>query len=1265
MSAGGQTSLSQIQESLFGALAVRYHFVLEHQVKEALQIQQQFQQAGQPVPRMGEILAQRGYITTEQVQAVLKGQLASGSRRFGELAIGLQFCSQADIEAALQVQQQIKACGSHQRVGEILVARGALRPHQVHAVLKQQGKAVIACPGCTARLNVSGVSPGSTVRCPRCKTVIRPPSAEDTEVAEEEAAPSNVRADMSVVMPAVGGQSSGGGISRMANAVVGTYQLGEKLGTDSSGVLYKGFDPQHGTHVAIRMLSPSAANTRQAIDRWISAGEAASELVHPNLQRILSISTDGGRVYLVLEYVDGESLRKSLARRSKFPVLEAVDVLIQMAEALAYGHGHGFLHGDLRPAHVLIGFDGIVRISGLGTPKNVSLNLRQVAGQLGEEALPLYTAPEVMIDEENAEERSDIYSLGAIGYQMLTGRPPHQGTNVLQVGLKIASENPVPPRNIDARIPPYINRLICKCLNAEPNERYDAMVGILEDLRKARQALLSDVADVPEIGAPTARMSGMRAAVGTGRNLKEEARSKKRLHTHVIRGGHGGRSGQHAAVGGRTGRHGAVTGKQRAVGPRRGARSSSMMRAVGHAAPAEMPAPVAPQPVSSASRLPAVVAPRPRKPGSPDEPVDLLGDIDPLSAGPAKAYSPNEDADLDEQIEEQEAIARKKRKEGPPLDQGVSTKVVLIGTAVVVVLIIILFVVAGRNKPAPVAATNTPAKPKTDEPVQPAVVVKSDTRALSEWKLIDDHIKANPSDFSGIVRRLEAFKLKFVDTPTPAEQASDAVSMLKQYSTLGANATLPDLRTAMQKFLDDEKFGDAEKAVDRWKDQWTGDAETANTAKALRAEIAQKQKQMAESRMNEAAAFRKERKWEQAYAAYKRITENYEQQYSDAARKARLEAMAESESTQSAEQREAIARKAAEAQAAKEAAAPARLQQLSADLEAALKSFNLEQGKRLLDNAFDLLSGTPQGPDYVELKNDYNRMVSLRDRMVKGIKAGKFSDPRVTYRNQQYVAVDCTDKGPIIEAGTGKVPIPWSDIAGEDIAEIAKRASHSENGLEMLELGMIRFYLGKYFDAKKALTEAQRLGAPVSRFLPRAEAKLKETAAKPEPAPEVVAPPPATNTKPEPAAAGGADPEMVKALADKGLEINRGIWKLQNNIWQAFGDPTDSNTTLMSLKRSLKKTFSKVSIEVRGTGDQAGFSFGKDRRFVIKPDGGWQRVTVERKDNRIVFTVDNAPRESVEPIGQGVNADNLVSEGIMYIRFQGTKGEFRNLTVVE
>jgi len=1243
----------RIQDSLFGILAVRYHFVLEEQVEEGLAIQDRYRAAGGSIPRLGEILAERGYITAVQVQAVLKGQITGIERRFGEIAVAMHFVPLTEVEAAVKVQEQIRACGSHQRLGEILVARGGLRPHQVHAVLREQGKAVVMCPQCHTRANVLGLTPGAYVNCPRCKSVFQTPSASASAVAEGRGLDEDVSAEITASLTAVGELSASSGISRLTNAVVGKYQLGVKLGADSSGVLYKAFEPQTGTHVALRMLHPATTMGRTASERWLSAGEAASELVHPNLQRILEIGSDGGRIYLAMEFVDGDPLRLSMERRGKYPVLEALDILIQMAEAVAYGHAHGFLHGDLRPAHVIIGYDGMVRVSGLGTPKNVAQNLRQVAQQLGDEALPLYTPPEVIIATERADQRSDIYSLGAIGYHLLGGRPPHEGANVLQLGLKLASENPRPLRELEPAIPPYVNRLIGKCLQPEPDDRYDAVEDLAADLRKARQAFQTGVSDVPEIAPPPTISLARRLALRAREKPGGKGERPGRLRTHIPRGPHGAAR-----------RPGSPLKPRMPTPVRMPKPASALMKS-----PRPLPAAAAmpPAPGSAPSESPTGTA----------EPLMTADDADALQAellaeddeaqpaGPvqAGAHAP---AGL---------AAAQRKTEGKPMGPGVSTRAVLIGSGVTVVLALVLIVALSRSAPTHVAQD---PKPKA-EAATPALTAADGPAASQEWRVIQKYIKENASDHARIVQLLGAYKLRFVDRPRPAEQAQAAMELLKKHSELGMNASLPELRTKIQALLEADKFDDASREVERWQDQWRWEAGAAQLAQDVRAENAARQKQIAESRMNDAARLRQEKKWDEAYAMYRRITDNFAPEYAAAARKAKAEAVAEADASLGQAEREARAKQAADAKAARETAAPARLAQLTADVEAALKAFDLEQCKRVLDAAAEQLAGTPQDADAQALRADYKRLADLRERIVKGAKSSRYSVPRVTYRGQTYAVLDLAEKGPVVETGAGRIALTWTDISTDDVAEFAKRASNSQDGGEMLALGMLCCCLGKPYEGKQALGAAERLGTPPGRYMAKVESQLKEfsakvkaeadaAAAKEAAAKEAAAKEAAAkDAAAAQAAAQGTppDPEVVKALAAKNLEVRHGIWKVgADGIMQANPDPKDQTPNLMSLKRPIGKTFKTISVEVRGTGDAAGFSFGEGRRYTVTPTLDWQKLTIER-GSKVVFKVGNDARESTDTIGKDVTPENLVTEGVLYLRFKGVKGEFRNLVVEE
>ncbi|MCW8131415.1 MAG: protein kinase, partial [Planctomycetota bacterium] len=483
--------MADMKDNLFGTLAVRGHFVLPEQVNEALAIQLQFEQGGQKAPRMGEILAAKGYMTPEQVQAVLRGQGSPQGKMFGQVASAWHFCSEEDVQAALAFQQEQRAIGQRApRIGEILVSRGAMKPHQIRAVLQAQGKQIVMCPTCGTRYNAVNVSAGAKLKCPRCQVVFVPFSSA-TRPDED------VRADITVSLPAIKvGETQSNQPPKMD---VGGYQLGQKLGMDHSGVLYKALHPQTGNHVALRLLSSQVMQGAEEFDLWVSAGQTATELNHPNLQRILSMGSEGGRAYLVMEYVEGKSLRARVAEAHRLQPLEALEIMIQVGDALAYGHARDLIHGDLRPNHILIGLDGRVRLSGLGTPKQVMKDLRLMAEKSGN--IPLYTAPEVLINEASADEQSDIYSLCSIGYHMVTGKPPMDGSDVLQAGMRIASQDVALPRSLDPGIAPYLERLLLKGLSPDQEDRYPSIVALLADLRKCRGGLLIQAQDLPEVAS--------------------------------------------------------------------------------------------------------------------------------------------------------------------------------------------------------------------------------------------------------------------------------------------------------------------------------------------------------------------------------------------------------------------------------------------------------------------------------------------------------------------------------------------------------------------------------------------------------------------------------------------------------------------------------------------------------------------------------------------------------------------------------------------
>jgi len=1222
-----------MKDALFGALAVRAHFVLEHQVQEALNYQRQMSDAGQPVPRLGEILAHHGYMTPEQVQAILKGQYDQGSQRFGDLAVSLRFCAQDAIEAAVQVQQQIRACGSNQRLGEILVARGALRPHQVHSVLSAQGKSVVQCPNCKASMNVRGLAAGVSVNCPKCRSIFQPvalqtdpslPQQPPVDVSSEK----YVGAEVSVVMNAVSMPQPSSQAAMSSASAIGPYQLSGKLGSDSSGVLYKATEPRTGRALVIRLLSPSIAGNKEAIERWTASGQAASELSHPNLQRILSIEGEGGRAYIVMEYVEGESLRKLLSKGGRYSPVETVDVMIQAAEALNYGHANGFLHGDLRPNHILMGTDGIVRVAGLGTPKSVAQNLRQVAAQLGDEALPLYTPPELILDEEKADERSDVFSLGAIGYHMLTGRPPHEGNNVLQVGLKIAAEELISPTRLNVAVPAFLNRLVCKCLEAEPDDRYDTIAELLEDLRKSRHALSAGLADVQEIAPVPTHTQRFRAVTS------RRSTPRRRVRTSVQR-----RPGS-------TGKFNAVSRVKSAVQPGVGAKTAKF-GAVGQPRQSGV-GPAVQQYVPGAEETKHMAA------------AAILANTPPPEDHPELA-----EAELEAELEQLQK--KKQRKTGEKLSTGVNTTYVLVGVGAIILAVggIIFYSMNQEPKRNTVSIDPVPTTaPKTDEPTK--VVIAGDPAASREWRLTQEYIAENGSDTAGIVKRLDTFRIKFVDAAEPAPQAAEAKEQLKTYSTRGADATIAALKADVTRKADTDQFGESVKTIDRWEEQWHAGADTAAKAKALREEIAAKQKQLFDKLMADALSLRKQRKFADANLIYKRISGAFDTNYASEARKAVLESGADAETAKTEIEKQQAAEREMKEKFDRENAAPARLKGLENEIDQALRIFDIERAKKSLDAAGPLLLPTQLAPDYTALKTDLGRLEALRGRMAAGIKGGKFADPKVAVKGAQYTAVDATDQALVLETNGAKMNLPWTDVSADDLGDIAKKATNEKSGAEVLDYAMLRYHLGSYREARNALEDAQKLGAVVSRYAPRIEAKIKDIASKPVEVPKtpVVAPVEPTVVK----LPAGMDKEAYDALKAKGLDHQRGVWQIAGDgSFRCFNDPdpTNKSPTLMSLKRAIAKNFKKISIEVRGSGDETGFSFGTGRRFVVKPSTSWQTISVERSDKEITMKVDGKAAKSLDEIGADVKPDNLAADGLVYIRFVGSQGDLRNLIVEE
>lgn len=262
---------------------------------------------------------------------------------------------------------------------------------------------------------------------------------------------------------------------------VGNYDLVEKIGEGGMGTVYKARHRDSGRVVAIKMMpSPTVANPI-LLKRFEQEFRAASRLDHPNVVRALDYGTIGQTPYLVLEFVDGESLGRKIARDGPIPEAEALRLIAQVAQGLHKAHKQGLIHRDVKPDNILIGINGQAKLADLGLVKEVETqhNLTRTGRGLG---TPNYMAPEQFRNAKYVDARSDIYALAATLYLMLTGELPFRANGPLEAWMKKVQNDLVPPRNLVPGLSARTDWAVRRALHADPEDRPSSCREFIEDL---------------------------------------------------------------------------------------------------------------------------------------------------------------------------------------------------------------------------------------------------------------------------------------------------------------------------------------------------------------------------------------------------------------------------------------------------------------------------------------------------------------------------------------------------------------------------------------------------------------------------------------------------------------------------------------------------------------------------------------------------------------------------------------------------------------
>jgi serine/threonine protein kinase len=258
-----------------------------------------------------------------------------------------------------------------------------------------------------------------------------------------------------------------------AGTRIGVYQILEKIGRGGMGSVYRGQDLHSGKTLAIKLLPGEAATDPVLGLRFAQECQVTRKLDHPHIVRVLDFGVDGSRSYLVMEYVDGESLGQRLEREGRLPEATAVRLIAQVGEALHWAHQRRLIHRDVKPDNILVTGDGQAKLTDLGLAKNLDsdLDLTRTLSGLG---TPNFMAPEQFEDARRADALCDLYSLAATLYMTVTGELPFRGRSTRAVATilkkKLANEI-APPRQLVPELSQSLEGAILRGLRADRNER--------------------------------------------------------------------------------------------------------------------------------------------------------------------------------------------------------------------------------------------------------------------------------------------------------------------------------------------------------------------------------------------------------------------------------------------------------------------------------------------------------------------------------------------------------------------------------------------------------------------------------------------------------------------------------------------------------------------------------------------------------------------------------------------------------------------------
>jgi len=327
------------------------------------------------------------------------------------------------------------------------------------------------------------------VECPKCKTE----NTSDSEFCKKCATPlpssKEIPASPTETLEAPTEELTTG------STFAGRYQIIEELGRGGMGKVYKALDTEIKEKIALKLINPEISADKRTIERFQNELKFARKISHRNVCRMYDLNKEEGSYYITMEYVSGEDLKGMIRMVGQLGAGKSISIAKQVCEGLAEAHRLSVVHRDLKPSNIMIDKEGNARIMDFGIAR--SLTAKGITGAGVMIGTPEYMSPE-QAEMKEIDQRSDIYSLGVILYEMVTGRVPFEGETPLGIAMKHKSEMPKDPKEINAQIPDDLNKVILKCMEKDKEKRYQSAGEVRSELENIEKGIPTTERVIPK-----------------------------------------------------------------------------------------------------------------------------------------------------------------------------------------------------------------------------------------------------------------------------------------------------------------------------------------------------------------------------------------------------------------------------------------------------------------------------------------------------------------------------------------------------------------------------------------------------------------------------------------------------------------------------------------------------------------------------------------------------------------------------------------------